>query len=173
MSKSSGEVAWRFRAPFPPQAVRERLSASVGGPEETRVGAVLGQVGLDWARIHHFQGQGYAPIPLRIDWVADGDGALLTCRMRSPGKRFPQLLSIGLALMAALSAWLVFGPMAAAAGGLTAVHVILFVLWCLFLGGWGLYAAVFSNYVYRDERLLLIAHAQQALKGGPVEEGRE
>ena len=131
---------------------------------------VLGQIGLNWARIYHFQGQGYAPIPLRIDWVADGDGAQVTCRIRSPSKRFPQVLAIGVAIIAALSAWLVFGPLARDAGGLTAVHVILFVLWCLFLGGWGLYAAVFSNYAYRDERLLLIAHAQQVLKGGAVEE---
>ncbi|MBI1686510.1 hypothetical protein [Caulobacter hibisci] len=169
-AKATDSVAWRFRTPFPPEAARERLEAAVGGPDETRIGEVIGQVGLDWARIYRCERQGYAPIPLRMDWVADGEGTLVTCRMRSPSKRFPQGLAIGIAIIAAFSAWLVFGPLARDAGGLTAVHVILFGLWCLFLGGWGLYAVVFSNYAYRDERLLLIAHAQQALEGGPVEE---
>ncbi|GEM_PF-2140567 len=170
MNRTSGESIWRFRTPFSPETVRERLDAGVGRPDEGVSGDVLGRVGLDWASIYRRTRQGRTPLPLRIDWVADGDGALVTCRMRSPNKGVMRAGNIGLALLFAVSVYFLFGPIAAEAGGLTAAHVIVFVLWGLFLGWLGFFNGVAVRAIYRDERLLLLAHAQQALKGGAVEE---
>lgn len=174
MSKASGEVAWRFRTPFPPEALRERLAANVGSPDETTIGAVLGRVGLDWARIYRRPREGRAPLPFRIDWIADddggGDGAVVTCRMRAPDKGVMRAAYIGLALIFAVSVYFLLGPIAAEAGGLTALHVIAFVLWSLFLGWMGFFYGIAVRSTYRDERVILLAHAQQVLKGGPVEE---
>ncbi|PLR20239.1 hypothetical protein SGCZBJ_22480 [Caulobacter zeae] len=172
MSSTGGEVAWRFRAPFPPDALRERLAASVGSRDETRIGTVLGQVGLDWARIYRCPRQGHAPLPLRIDWVVDGDGAEVTCRMRSPNKGVMRGANIGLALLFAASAYFMLCPIATEAGGLTVAHVIVFVLCSLFLGWMGFFHQVAVRSTYRDDRVLLVAHAQQALRGGAVEEIR-
>ncbi|NGM49066.1 hypothetical protein G5B46_05545 [Caulobacter sp. 602-2] len=167
--RAEPDVAWRFRSPFAPEILRERLAASVGGPDETTTGALLGRVGLDWARIYRRPREGRAPLPLRIDWIVDGDGAAVTCRMRQPDKGVMRAAYVGLALMFAVSVYFLLGPIAAEAGGLTAAHVIVFVLWSLFLGWMGLFYGVAVRSTYRDERLLLIAHAQQALKGGAVE----
>ena len=171
---SGGDSIWRFRSPFPPQAVRERLEAGAGRPDEGAVGDVLGRVGLDWARIYRRPREGRAPLPLRIDWIADGDrggdGAVVTCRMRQPDKGVMRAAYIGLALMFAVSVYFLLGPIAAEAGGLTALHVIAFVLWSLFLGWIGFFYGIAVRSAYRDERVILLAHAQQVLKGGPVEE---
>lgn len=167
---NSGKLACRFRTTLSPEAVRERLEASIGRPDRNMAGAVLGRVAPDSASIYRRPREGISALPLRIDWIADGEGCLVTCRMRQPDDRLALAWRIGVGLLLALSAWWFFAFALKQAGRNAGTYLIMFVAWCLFVCAVGLFTTLAIRSTYRDERVILLAHARQALKGGALEE---
>lgn len=174
--RAETEVVWRFHSPFPPEILSERLADSLDRPGKARRVGVTGVVGPAHAKIFRTRYREGAPTPLRLDWAADGEGSLVTCQTRVAGrmgKQFTFVWRIGVVLIAVIGAP---GQIRAVLDLDDGIHSGAPLMWLIVMSLFGV-VAIFLPWIAKwgvgVERDLLIAHAREAVDGGPVEEGRE
>lgn len=171
---SGDRSVWRFRTPLSPLAVSERLADSLDRPGKVvRVG-VSGVVGPMHAKIFRPQSQGRAPTPLRLDWIADGEGSLVTCQARLAGqaaKQFTLVWRIGVVLIAAIGAPGQVRAVLDLDDGIAPGGPLMGLIVMSLFGVVAIFLPWIVRWALGQERDLLIAHARQAVEGGPVEQG--
>jgi len=167
---------WTFHTAVPPDQIAARLEPTIGadiGPGGSQ--PVVGDVAATGAEIHRRPTRNSnVKFPMTLNWAAQGEGSLVTCRMRLP---FGYVLFIGAWAVTALAS---LGEVPGALMALTtelgrvryrvAVSDVVepFVLAAIAYGlFWG--ARKFSE----RHRVFLMAHVTRVLEAGPVRESRE
>ncbi len=174
--RAQTEVVWRFHSPFPPGILSERLADSLDRPGKAKRVGVTGMVGLAHAKIFRTRYREGAPTPLRLDWAADGDGSLVTCQTRVAGRMAKQaalVLRIGWALIAIMGAPGEVRAVLDLDDGIPSGGPMMWLIGMSLFGVVAIFLPSIAKWGVGAERDLLIAHARQAVDGGPVEEGRE
>ncbi|MEJ2816876.1 hypothetical protein [Caulobacter sp. CCG-8] len=170
---------WTFHTAVPPDQIAARLAPTIGvdvGPNGSQ--PVVGAVAPTGAEIHRRPAQSKdTRLPMTLDWAAQGEGSLVTCRMRLP---YAVVAVIGVLMFVALAS-LTQIPAAIAAIAVHADHAVgvrrgspvsdliePFIATAIAYG-----VLRFVRTRAERDRVFLIDHVTRVLQAGPVREGRE
>jgi hypothetical protein len=170
---------WSFHTAFPPDQVGPRLARTVGAEDRPK-GAepIIGAFTPGGAVLHRRpESRKNAKFSMTLNWTAQAQGSLVTCRMRLP---IELVLFIGGWMVFALASLSAFPKALVAivvhadrvAGhrrGTPLSHLIEPLV--MLAVAYGLFR--FFRAVMDRDRAILMAHVTQVLEAGPVRESRE